>query len=485
MKINNYQNFLILEKFDDNIIKELKRLGVKDKKEINAYLYNAHRGRLAEYLRLKGKKFTFGMLKALFDDALDAKRKTELRVGGIKMVHRLVPILMAPFFPILAVVGYILGTSRAFNKIIAPILSDPGNDYPAFLKKIIDATMKVAEGDLTAPKDRFTRAFVVSDRLVDAIKPEVLQKFSIELSEKMSKLDQESEVPDNFIENELKSYLNNRFDVNPLIPMKEAMSQAKYAKMVDSYKKDVQDIMDIYYDFFDEFEYEKSNSPSYYETITRHDSYGDSFEIGRNYQYDANCIMIRMHLHHKKVNKSKGFDGLKNARMKEILEEAHKRVIAHLQPVDTLVGSMDDDLDIIYFFDKPKFERYNGCDIYGSNCEVNIPPIGNFSINSRHFNIIHIDSKLKGSNMACLIAYHDNAHYYLPNCIFDHIIYKYEGTPFERWIEDEWVKACRKFKIRKSTKGLGTKVIWENKQLLPAEFMVWLKDNVENFKNYN
>jgi len=217
MKINNYQNFLILEKFDDNIIKELKRLGVKDQKEINTYLYNAHRGKLADYLRQNGKKFTFGMLKALFDDALDAKRKTELRVGGIKMVHRLVPILMAPFFPILAVVGYILGTSRAFNKIIAPILSDPGNDYPAFLKKVIDATMRVAEGDLTAPKDRF----VVSDRLVDAIKPEVLQVFSLELSEKMSKLNQDSEVTDNFIENELKTYLNRRFDVNPLIPMKE------------------------------------------------------------------------------------------------------------------------------------------------------------------------------------------------------------------------------------------------------------------------
>ncbi len=485
MKINNYQNFLILEKFDDNIIKELKRLGIKDEKEINTHLYHAHRGNLAEYLRQKGRKFTFGMLRALFEDALDAKRKTELRVGGFKMVHRLVPILMAPFFPILAVVGYILGTSRAFNKIIAPILSDPGNDYPAFLKKIIDATMKVAEGDLTAPKDRFTRAFVVSDRLVEAIKPEVLQKFSMYISDKMSKMDQDSEVPDHYIENELKTYLNNTFDINPLIPMKEAMSQAKYAKMVDSYKKDVEDIMDIYFDFFDEFEYEKSKSPSYSEIVTRHDLYGDTFEIGRNYAYDANCIMIRIHLHHMKVNKSKNFDGLKNSRMKEILEDAHKRVINHLQPVDVLVGSMGDDLDIIYFFDKPKFERYNGCDIYGSNFEVNIPDIGRLSVNSRHFNIIDVDSKF-GSNNVCLIASYDSEYYYLPNCIFDHIImYKYNGTPIERWIEDEWVKACRKFKIRKNTKSLGTKVNWENKQILPAEFMVWLKDNVENFKNYN
>lgn len=220
-KLKKYNDYLILEKFDSNIKDELKRLGVTDEEEINKHLYHAHRGNLAKYLTENGKAFTFGMLNALFKDARAAKIKTELKVGVIKAAHRIVPMLMAPFFPMLAIFGYILGTSRAFNKVIAPILAEPGHDYPDFLKKVINATMRVAEGDLTSEKDRFTRAFVVSDRLVEAIKPEVLQKFSLELSEKMANMDSNMEVPEHFIENELKDYLNRNFEIDPEIPLKK------------------------------------------------------------------------------------------------------------------------------------------------------------------------------------------------------------------------------------------------------------------------
>lgn len=221
MKVKNYNDFMILEKFDDNIRAELLRLGVTDEEEINKHLYHAHRGNLAKYLEEKGRIFTFGMLNALFKDARDAKRRTDITTGIIKAAHRIIPMALAPFFPVVAIIGYILGTSRAFNKVIAPILAEPGNDYPAFLKKVIDATMRVAEGDLTPTKDRFARAFVVSDRLVDAIKPEVLQQFSIYLSEKMVLENPDSEVPDHYIENELKSYLNDRFGIDPEIPVKQ------------------------------------------------------------------------------------------------------------------------------------------------------------------------------------------------------------------------------------------------------------------------
>jgi len=219
-KLKNYDSFLILEKFDDNIIAELRRLGVTDEDEINKHLYHAHRGNLAKYLVENGKQFTFGMLNAIFHDARDAKRRTDIKLGVIKAIHRIIPMALAPFYPVIAIAGYILGSSRAFNKVIAPILSEPGNDYPSFLKKIIDASMRVAEGDFTDEKDRFTRSFVVSDRLVEAIKPEVLQKFSLFLSDKMSLENSDSPVPDNYIENELKSYLNEHFGIDPQIPLK-------------------------------------------------------------------------------------------------------------------------------------------------------------------------------------------------------------------------------------------------------------------------
>jgi hypothetical protein len=219
--IKSYNNFLILEKFDDNIKLELKRLGVTNKEEINNYLYHAHRGNLAKHLQEKGKKITFGMLHSLFLDAQEAKKSTDLKTGIVKAAHRVIPMVLAPFFPILAIVGYILGTSRAFNKVIAPILADPGNDYPSFLNKLVTSTMKIAEGEIIPTKDRFSRAFVVSDNLVDAIKEEVLRDFASYLSTKMSKKNPDEEVPEHYIENQLKRYLNVRFDIEPEIPLRE------------------------------------------------------------------------------------------------------------------------------------------------------------------------------------------------------------------------------------------------------------------------
>jgi hypothetical protein len=218
--LKRYDHFLILEKFDDNIRAELLRLGVTDEDEINMYLYHSHRGHLADYLHENGKKFTFGLLHSIFKDALVAKKKSEIKVGVIKAIHRIVPMALAPFFPILAITGYIFGTSRAFNKIISPILHEPGHEYSGFLQKVIDSSMKVAEGEVSI-KDRFTRAFVVSDKLVEAIKPEVLHIFSLELSKKMSQSNPDEEVPEHYIENELKEFLNKNYDINPPIPLKD------------------------------------------------------------------------------------------------------------------------------------------------------------------------------------------------------------------------------------------------------------------------
>jgi hypothetical protein len=220
MKLKKYDHFLILEKFDDNITKELIRLGVTDKSELDEYVKQSHRGNLATYLGKSGKDFTFGLLHAIFLDAQEAKRKTDFRTGVIKMAHRLIPMALAPFYPIMAIVGYILGTSRAFNKVIAPILADPGKNYPDFLRKLVEQTMKVAEGEVIPTKDRFARAFVVDGSITDMIKEDVLFEFTIHLSDKMSKEDPDKIVPDHYIENQLRKYLNRRFDIDPPFTLK-------------------------------------------------------------------------------------------------------------------------------------------------------------------------------------------------------------------------------------------------------------------------
>ena len=210
---------LFNKKFDKNIRKELTSMGVTDPEELNNQISFSKKGHLAEYLKSKGSKFTFGILHAIFKDALEAKKSTDLKLGAYKMIHRIVPLAMAPFFPILAIIGYALGTTRAINKLIIPIISDPGNEYGGFLKRIIETTMKISEGEISM-KDRFSRAFIVSDDLVSAIKPEVIHEFSLLLSKKMELADRSLEVPDHYVENELKSYLNERFRINPKLPLK-------------------------------------------------------------------------------------------------------------------------------------------------------------------------------------------------------------------------------------------------------------------------
>ncbi len=220
--IKNYNQFLILEKYDRNIKSKLIEMGVTDEDELKRQVHLAKNGHLGHYLNEKGEKFTFGMLNAIFKDAIDAKIKTNIKRGIFNILPSVIPLALIPFFPIAAMVSVVFGTSRIFHRIFDPVFDyiNPHSKYTDFLKMMIDMYMKIPEGDVTF-KDRFTRAFVVSDRLVEAIKPEVLQKFSLELSEKMASIDSNMEVPTHYIENELKNYLNRNFEINPEIPLKK------------------------------------------------------------------------------------------------------------------------------------------------------------------------------------------------------------------------------------------------------------------------
>lgn len=220
-RIKKYNDFLILEKYDNNIRAKLIEMGVTDENELKKQVKLSKRGTLSKYLEEHGKEFTFGMLKAIFKDAKEAKFKTELKIAGFKLIPRLAPLALAPFFPILAIVGMIFGTSRAFNKLFDPIFNNLNRHtkYSDFLKSVISTYMKIPEGEVRV-KDRFSRAFVVSDRLIDALKPEVIDAFMQKLTYKMELKPDTEKVPEHYIENQLKDYINNTFDVEPKIPMK-------------------------------------------------------------------------------------------------------------------------------------------------------------------------------------------------------------------------------------------------------------------------
>ncbi len=219
--LKKYNEFLILEKYDKNIRTKLIEMGVDDEEELSRQVHYAKHGFLGQYLQQKGEKFTFGILKAIFKDAIRAKKVTNIKRGIYNIIPSVIPVALAPFFPIVAIVGAVFGFSRMFHKVFDPLFNylNPSSRYSEFLKKMIDIYMMLPEGEVPL-KDRFTRAFVVSDRLVEAIKPEVLDQFSSYLSQKMETTSDDTEVPDNFIENELKSWLNENFDIDPEIPLK-------------------------------------------------------------------------------------------------------------------------------------------------------------------------------------------------------------------------------------------------------------------------
>jgi len=213
-----FESQLLLEKYDAHLKQELGKLGLPEE-EIRKEVYLSKRGNLAQYLNSNGGKFTFGMLHAIFLDSLEAKKRTDIKTGAYKMIWRLIPLAIAPFFPMLAILGYVFGSTRAINKLLKPIFEDPSTNYEGFLMKIINASIKISEGEISL-KDRFSRAFVVSDKLTNALKPEVLYKFMYDLSIEMKQEDMDKEVPEHYINNKLKEYINTNYNIDPPMELK-------------------------------------------------------------------------------------------------------------------------------------------------------------------------------------------------------------------------------------------------------------------------
>jgi hypothetical protein len=223
MRIKRYNNFInenLLLK-DDNLEAQLRKMGVEGE-ELKKQVSLAKRGQLGSYLIENGGEFTFGILVAIFKDAKEAKMAQETKKALWSALPRALPMALAPFFPIMALVGLAFGSTRLFNRITKPIFQnmDPNSKYVDFLKSFVKVAAKVPEGEVEV-KDRFTRAFVVEDRLIDALKPEVVDDFANYLSKKMESEPDNNPVPDHYIENELKQYLNDNFDVSPEIPLKK------------------------------------------------------------------------------------------------------------------------------------------------------------------------------------------------------------------------------------------------------------------------
>lgn len=166
-----------------------------------------------KFCRTQGK-ITFGQLKAIVDSATRKRIFTHLGEGGYKATLRLLPW----FIPQLLIAGAAASITRAVNKIIRPALEDT-ETYKTWWGKAIMKSFDVVEGELGI-EDPLSKIFFISDGLMTLMNEKYKVKFARYISEIASQKSDDEIVPDYFVENELRSWLNEKFLLDPPLPPK-------------------------------------------------------------------------------------------------------------------------------------------------------------------------------------------------------------------------------------------------------------------------
>ena len=159
-------------------------------------------------------KITFGQLKSLVNTAIRNRVLTHVGEGGFKATIRLLPW----FLPQLMLPGVIASSIRAVGKILNPSLSETEN-YKTFWGKAILKAFKLAEGELGL-NDPFSKIFFISDGLMTMLDDKYKVKFARYIAELVNDKPDNEEVPEYFVENELRKWINDKFLLNPPIPPK-------------------------------------------------------------------------------------------------------------------------------------------------------------------------------------------------------------------------------------------------------------------------
>lgn len=187
----------------------------KEELERLAFREIGRQGKLIEYID-QGNTVKFGMLKALYHDALAYKKKREYGKGIAKFILRAIPLALAPIFFPLWLISQILGGTRAVNKVIIPSLKMDHRNYNSFLRTLMIKTLNLAEGDIKPfiGKDWYYDVFSVHDGLTKMVKKELLLEFAVYICREIDTKDDDEDVPQYWLDNEFRKWLNNKFDID-------------------------------------------------------------------------------------------------------------------------------------------------------------------------------------------------------------------------------------------------------------------------------
>lgn len=211
---------------------DIPSFNIKDNKinpKIQPYIEIAKQGHLYKYLESDQHQLTFGMLRDLHKEAIDFKEKREYKQGIHKFLFRAIPIALAPvFFPVW-LIAQILGSTRALNKILVPVLKLNNHRYSDFIENLILKVVDATEGEFERllVEDWFYKSFAVQRGLIMMVRKEHIIHFAYYLSKKMEYLDDNALVPPYFVENEFRTYMNKKFELEPQLPLKKSNSRPK------------------------------------------------------------------------------------------------------------------------------------------------------------------------------------------------------------------------------------------------------------------
>ena len=166
-------------------------------------------------------KITFGQLKSLVENAKVKKILTDVGEGGYKATLRLLPW----FLPQLAVAGFTGSMIRAFNKIFRPALEDT-TGYKTWWGKTVMRIFNLVEGELGIT-DPLSKIFFISDGLLTMLDDKEKVKFARHIAELATEKPDDEEVPEYFVENELRNWLNQKFLLDPPLQAKEVKTDNK------------------------------------------------------------------------------------------------------------------------------------------------------------------------------------------------------------------------------------------------------------------
>ena len=152
---------------------------------------------------------TFGQLRVLIETAQKKNLSYDIGEGFYKAMLRLFPW----FFPQIAIAGFVGSSVRAFNKIIKPGLEDT-RGYKKWWGKTLIRIMDTVEGDIPH-EDPISKIFFISDGLLHMMDRKFKIKFARYVAELAASKPDSEPVPEYFVENELRKWVNQKFLINP------------------------------------------------------------------------------------------------------------------------------------------------------------------------------------------------------------------------------------------------------------------------------